>query len=351
MPPTPMKPLPEGPPPLARHERSYRHTIWRGEGNASRLSAGWYARLNIKKGGQISRKEVGPFSEEKKAAAYLAKATGIAVSALRLRVRTPVVAAATAGKDSKVSTYKYVAYHKKKGGWVVQVYHAQREKVAGQRSHKRKREKVAGQRSRKCKHAKVVTFCGPFPDQLTAAQKAAALSGIPVSHLRKKKERCVAHLAELRRRQAVIVRVYRLLNAQTLEVPGDLEATVEHAHKSRRMFQEMPALELVSILGKYAPWKDGLLTAYHHVQSQGHRSQVTGDGVERSARLLWRVCMMALQSNANHVDEFAPWIKHVGRNMARCSGSYYQVHTPSISLVLPQQPPGNSFSTTVLGVQ
>ena len=203
------------------------------------------------------------------------------MSALRLRVRTPVVAAATAGKDSKVSTYKYVAYHKKKGGWVVQV------------TPSAQREKVAGQRSRKRKHAKVVTFCGPFPDQLTAAQKAAALSGIPVSHLRKKKERCVAHVAELRRRQAVIVRVYRLLNAQTLEVPGDLEATVKHAHKSRRMFQEMPALELVSILGKYAPWKDGLLTAYNHVQSQGHRSQVTGDGVERSARLLWRVCMMA----------------------------------------------------------
>ena len=146
----------------------------------------------------------------------------------------------------------------------------------------------------------------------------------------------------------MIVRVYKMQSAQTLEGPGDLEATAEHAHKSCRMFQEMPALELVSILGKYKPWKDGLLTAYHHVQRQGHRSQVTGDGVERSARLLWRVCMMALQSNANCVDKFAPWIEHVGRNMARCSGSYYQVHTPGITLLLLTT---KSFSTPVLGVQ
>ena len=65
---------------------------------------------------------------------------------------------------------------------------------------------------------------------------------------------------------------------QTCQGPGDLEATVEHAHKSRRMFQEMPALELVSILGKYKPWNDSLITAYRHVQRQGHRSQVIGDG-------------------------------------------------------------------------
>ena len=149
----------------------------------------------------------------------------------------------------------------------------------------------------------------------------------------------------------MLVRVYKMHIEQTFQGPGDLEATVEHAHKSRRMFQEMPALELVSILGKYKPWKDSPLTSYRRVQRQGHRPQVTGDGVERSAHLLWSVCMMALQSNANRADEFVPWIKHVGRNMARCSGSYDQVHTTSsITLLLPPQPPGNSFSTPVLGV-
>ena len=132
----------------------------------------------------------------------------------------------------------------------------------------------------------------------------------------------------------MLVRVYKMQSAQTLESPGDLEATIVHAHKSRRMFREMPALELVSILGKHEPWKDSLLSAYNHMQNQGRRPQV-GDGVERSARLLWRVCIMALQSNANCVDKIAPWIKHVGRNMARCSGSYYQVHNPSITLLLP----------------
>ena len=97
------------------------------------------------------------------------------------------------------------------------------------------------------------------------------------------------------------------------------------------MFQEMPALELVSVLGKYKPWKDHLLHAYHHhrLQGTGRRSKVKGLGVERSAHLLWRVCMTALQANANHVDKFAPWIKNVGRNMARCAGSCCLVHTPN----------------------
>ena len=317
--------------------------MWRGEGNSARLSVGWYARSNIQKRGKISRKDVGPFSKETQAAAYLAKAKGIPVSALR--IRAPVAAAdACTGRQSvrrdpaarvsaktqRVSMYKYVAYHKQKGGWVVQV------------------SELLRQRSRKGKHAKVVNCCGgPFPDQLTAAQQAAALSGICLSELRLNKKRSPK---ELRRRQAVIMRVYKMQSAQTLEGPGDLEATVEHAHKSRRMFREMPALELVSILGKYKPWKDSLLTSYHHVRKQGLGSQVRGNGVERSARLLWRVCMMALRSNANCVDKFAPWIEHVGRNMARCSGSYYQVHTPSRSsnlLLLTTK----SFSTPVLGVQ
>ena len=120
------------------------------------------------------------------------------------------------------------------------------------------------------------------------------------------------------------MRVYKMQSAQTLEGPGDLEATVEHAHKSRRMFREMPALELVSILGKYKPWKDSLLTSYHHVRKQGLRSQVRGNGVERSARLLWRVCMMALRSNANCVDKFAP--------LDRACGSE---HGPLLRLLLP----------------
>ena len=47
----------------------------------------------------------------------------------------------------------------------------------------------------------------------------------------------------------MLVRVYKMQSAQTLECPGDLEATIEHAHMSCRMFQEMPALEIVSIIG------------------------------------------------------------------------------------------------------
>ena len=108
--------------------------------------------------------------KEKKAAAYLAKTKGVAMSALT--TRTPVAAAAAA-KASKVSMYKYVAYHKKKGGWVVQVTPSVR------------REKATGQRSRKRKHAKAMNFCGRFPDKLTAAQKPTALSGIPLSQLEK----------------------------------------------------------------------------------------------------------------------------------------------------------------------
>ena len=63
---------------------------------------------------------------------------------------------------------------------------------------------------------------GLFPDQLTAAQKAAALSGIPLSQLKKKKERCVPYAAELRRRQAVLVRVYKMQSEQTFQGPGGL---------------------------------------------------------------------------------------------------------------------------------
>ena len=120
--------------------RSYRHTMWRGEGNASRRSVGWYVRLDMKKRGHISRQEVCPFCKETDAAAYLAKARGIAVSALRIRAP---VAAAKAAETLKVSMYKYVVYHKRKGGWVVQVTPSvQRKEVSGRRSRKRKHAHV-----------------------------------------------------------------------------------------------------------------------------------------------------------------------------------------------------------------
>ena len=119
-----------------------------------------------------------------------------------------------------------------------------------------------------------------------------------------------------------------------MQGPGDLEATVMHVYKSRHMFKKMPAAEVVSILGKYGPWKDALLAAYHRIGRLGHRSKVkvhlqTAHGDERTARHLWHMCMMALQANINRLDELSPWVQNVGLNMARCSGSYHLVNTPS----------------------
>ncbi len=101
-------------------------------------------------------------------------------------------------------------------------------------------------------------------------------------------------------------------------MPGDLESAIHHSHKSGRMYAAEPALEAISILGKYGPWKDCLLQAWRQVQKPGPRSRVSCDidaypsGLLRRAVTVWHVCTIAVEVCSKKSTELESWVDNVG---------------------------------------
>jgi len=118
------------------------------------------------------------------------------------------------------------------------------------------------------------------------------------------------------------------------ELPGDLEEMFRHIKLSKRMFRDEMALEILSIMGKYGPWKTALLQSYNMLA--GSRSRVRGGRlkVAKSSRLgqratfIRQVCLGALAACANRAEEFDPWVANVGMNMTFCSGSGRTTNVP-----------------------
>jgi hypothetical protein len=105
-------------------------------------------------------------------------------------------------------------------------------------------------------------FQGSFPSEQAAVQAAAQVTGLSVSDLRKCSVEAVPAKALLEKYKA-------LMPLYDHRHPGDIESAIAEQAMSRDMFRSEPALELLSLLGKYGPWRRNLHVAWRSLQ--GHQ--------------------------------------------------------------------------------
>lgn len=60
-------------------------------------------------------------------------------------------------------------------------------------------------------------------------------------------------------------------------MPGDMEASIRHTSISANMFKHEPGTEMLSILGKYEPWKDALWEGWRQLQGKT-KARATTEG-------------------------------------------------------------------------
>ena len=95
-------------------------------------------------------------------------------------------------------------------------------------------------------------------------------------------------------------------------LPGDLSSAQAHTTHSRSMFDAMPALEFVSIMSKYGPYKDLLLQAWKS-RSQGVQPQL----LCHALAIIKQACREYAKLSSDIID---PWIEHCGRNVSHHMG-------------------------------
>lgn len=108
-------------------------------------------------------------------------------------------------------------------------------------------------------------------------------------------------------------------------LPGDLENAVFHQTASRLMFEAEPGLEVLSVQGKYGPWRDALLQAWQ--SSNGSRQAVSRScravklsklsSHQRALNILPIIQKAALQM---HNSDQEAWIRNCGRNVSKVLG-------------------------------
>jgi hypothetical protein len=99
-------------------------------------------------------------------------------------------------------------------------------------------------------------YMGIFPTELAAAKEVVRLLKLgSVTELLKKP-------AQYLDKAVARFKAMRAFWSQDVFVPGDLESAIAHRSKSAAMFKAEPALEVLSVQGKYGPWKDKLLAAW-----------------------------------------------------------------------------------------
>ena len=134
-------------------------------------------------------------------------------------------------------------------------------------------------------------------------------------------------LQEIKKSKAVSVLALRkrFLHAVRLRgdhLPGDLEIAVEHQARAKCMFQAESALEVLSVQGKYGPWKDALLEHWQKSQT-GRRRRISLEGgfsesVQlRAARVLPVLTAAAFQMDG---DPQEAWVANCGRQVSKVLG-------------------------------
>lgn len=111
-----------------------------------------------------------------------------------------------------------------------------------------------------------------------AAKLAAYTLGCNIEDLKEERGLCLRRLLE---------RLPVCIALRAGHLPGDLESAVRHQTTSRRSFNEEPALEVLSALGKYEPFRASLQKAW-----QSHCSKSCSSAVLQS-------CSPSSESNNN----------------------------------------------------
>jgi hypothetical protein len=105
----------------------------------------------------------------------------------------------------------------------------------------------------------------------------------------------------------------------TFDLPADLASACQLRHQAGSLFDEEPALELLSRQGKYGPWKIALHMAW--CKTSGRRTsrrKTSRRGVSSRVALLFRALSQACRLMAN-VD-YKDWVDHWGRGVTHHSG-------------------------------
>ena len=160
---------------------------------------------------------------------------------------------------------------------------------------------------------------GAFNNQEDAAKMAANMAKCSMKDLIKEQR---YDSKELAARIRILTQIYDNGKA----IPGDLEHAIAHTVKaSKDLFTHEPAAELMSIWGKYGPWKDALVKEFkkgHGGRDSKHllsaKKQALKKSVQERAGWLFGLVAGAVES-MNHMDLEA-WTTNVGRNVQHHQG-------------------------------
>jgi len=118
---------------------------------------------------------------------------------------------------------------------------------------------------------------------------------------------------------AALLRAVQDVYNFTFDLPADLAAAVQQRRQAGSLFDEEPALELLSVQGKYGPWKTALHIAW--CQTSGRRmsrQETSKRGVSHRVALLFRALSHACRLMANL--DYKVWVNHWGRGVTHHSG-------------------------------
>ena len=165
------------------------------------------------------------------------------------------------------------------------------------------------------------TWLSPFPTMVKAAEAVAKHLGIPVENLKKPKQDKLKPAVALRRFRVLCPLASKLF-------PGDLESAMEERRLALDMFQAEPALEMLSVWGKYRPWRRALHAAWKQLQRPGAKSGARCPAtVEARAAFCHEVLHAATRAVSG--DTMEVWVQNCGRNVNHHSG-----YLPMLSYLL-----------------
>ena len=206
-----------------QRQRKYKYVSWHQAGQRS--SGAWVGQVRDPKSGRQMTLGSGSDSQEA-IARKVAKFLGAPISKLKL-----AQAKGSDASDSSVgSMYRHVYRHSTPSCNLWRVY-------------------LFG------------CFQGSFATEVAAAQAASRMTGLQLTDLRKVSVEAVPAKALLLKYQA-------LRPLYDHRHPGDIESAIAEQSLSRDMFVAEPALELLSLLGKYGPWRRNLHMAWRKLQLQ-----------------------------------------------------------------------------------
>jgi len=152
------------------------------------------------------------------------------------------------------------------------------------------------------------TYLGVFRTELLAAKAVARHLGVPVVELQKSPASYFLRDVVLR------FRATRIYWAPGVFIPPDLEAAVQHQTVSKAMYNAEAAYEILSVQGKYGPWKHALFkawTANGRPSSRGLPPQARADNV---------VAVLRSACEFMHGHNLTAWVQHCGRGVTHHSG-------------------------------